>query len=50
MKIKFEISDIDETVKLIKKITSLTADMEKALWELKACPTFGNFEIKENNK
>ena len=33
MKLKFEISDIDETVKLIEKINSLTAELGEALLE-----------------
>ena len=48
MRIKLEISDIEETVKLIKKINSLTEELEEALMRLQGCSTFGRFELNEN--
>lgn len=50
MKIEIEISGIEEAVKLIEKINSLTAELQEALAELQQCPTFGRFDLNENNK
>ncbi len=48
MRIKLEISDIEETVKLIEKINSLTEELEKSLLQLKGCSTFGIFDLNNN--
>ena len=48
MRIKLEISDIEETVKLIKKINSLTEELRESLLQLQGCPTFGAFDLNKN--
>ncbi len=50
MKIEIEISGIEEAVKLIEKINSLTAELQEALAALQQCPTFGRFDLNDNSK
>lgn len=49
MKITVEIEGMKETVKLIEKINSLTAELKDAVNELQYCSKMGHFEISDED-